>query len=126
MRGAWGLVAIALLASPAWADEAWLAKPEAAITLRVEAIEVGALLTFLAAVGDTRLSIGPGVRGVVRDVAFEGVGAERAFRSVVQGQGLEVRREGNRLRVARPEPTAPPVPGPPIPPRPELVVPPVP
>ncbi|MNT82824.1 hypothetical protein D3C72_2226090 [compost metagenome] len=78
-------------------------------------------MTFLAAAGGTGLTVGPGVSGVVRTVDFEGVSVERAFRAIVQGQGLELSREGAGLRVARPNPSPLPVP---MPPRPELVVPP--
>ena len=121
MRGAWALLALLLFARPVGAEAAWLARPEAVITLKVEAIEVGALLTFLAAAGGTSLTMGPGVTGMVRRVDFEGVGVEQAFRAIVQGQGLELSREGARLRVMRPDPSPLPVP---MPPRPELVVPP--
>jgi hypothetical protein len=106
--------------------DALLATPDQPVTLRAEAIELGPLLTLLASVGGTELVVGAGLKGTVRNVAFEGVRVEDAFRRVLASEGLEARRVGTRVLVTRgPGPQLSPLPAPPLDQtRPELVVPP--
>lgn len=122
--------ALVLIAAPAaWSQTspAWLVRPDVRITLQVEVVPLGELLAFLAAVGDSTVTLAPDVQGTVRDVALSGVRVEDAFRQLASANGLVVRRVGSQLIVGRDAKAVPPPP--PITPdrsRPELLRPPTP
>jgi hypothetical protein len=122
--------ALVLATAPAaWSQTspALLARPDARITLQVDVVPLGELLAFLAAVGDSTVTLEPDVRGTVRDVALSGVRVEDAFRQLASANGLVVRRVGTQLIVGRNAKAVPPPP--PITPdrsRPELLRPPTP
>jgi hypothetical protein len=114
--GAWGQTSPTLLA-----------RPDAMITLQVDAVPLGELLAFLAAVGDSTVTLEPDVRGMVRGVSLSGVRVEDAFRQLATSHGLVVRRVGSQLIIARDAKAVPPPP--PFTPdrsRPELLRPPTP
>jgi hypothetical protein len=114
--GAWGQTSPTLLA-----------RPDALITLKVDAVPLGELLAFLAAVGDATVTLEPDVRGTVRDVALSGVRVEDAFRQLATAHGLVVRRVGTQLIIARgAKAVSPPPPLTPDRSRPELLRPPTP
>jgi hypothetical protein len=122
--------ALVLMAAPvAWGQTSptLLAQPDARITLQVDAVPLGELLAFLAAVGDSTVTLAPDVRGTVRGVSLSGVRVEDAFRQLTASQGLAVRRVGSQLIIARDaKAVTPPPPFTPDRSRPELLRPPTP
>lgn len=125
------LAGVLLLAPavPAWAQgvPVLLAKPDAAITLKVDEVPLGELLAFLAAVGQSTVTLEREVQGTVRGVSFEGLSVEAAFQQLLVTHGLAVRRVGSQLIISRGARAA--TPPPPFTPdrlRPELLRPPTP
>jgi hypothetical protein len=127
-RALWAAVLSLGLSTPALAAPApRLARPDARVTIVAPEVPVGALLSFLASVGGSAVTIGPEVAGVSRAVRIEHARVQDAFDQVVALEGLTVAVIEGRLVVtgrsaASPSPFLPT----PMPARPELIIPPQP